>query len=459
MKKIVLGISGGISFLIFLILLFATSYLGQSQPTQTAASRWSSKKNASQVSCFFSVGSGITEDQIIDFEHTVDSALTDASVVQESVNPGARLWADAYSADGSVTISSDKGNMTADAIGIGGDFFLFHPVKLLYGSYFSGNDLMQDYCVIDEDAAWQLFGSNNVAGMTVYIGGIPHIVTGVVERQSGYLAEAAGLDSTLVYVSYQTLSELGQNNGINHYEIVMPNPVTGFAANYIKEGLGSNEKETEVVENTTRYSLVSRLKLLTQFGTRSMNGKAIIYPYWENIARSYEDILAIMTLFGILFLAYPVGLGLVFFCIWWKHKGWTMRDLRLKLVDKAERWVERRREQRKKKKGETDGDGDLEEIEFEDSDFWTEPERKHFKKRRLRSESEEEKPESRNRKAALKQEKEDRKAALKQEKKERKEALKVEKEDHKAALKQEKENRKAALKQEKEDRKAAEKQE
>lgn len=179
MKKIVLGISGGISFLIFLILLFTTSYLGQSQPTQTAASRWSSKKNASQVSCFFSVGSGITEDQIIDFEHTVDSALTDASVVQESVNPGARLWADAYSADGSVTISSDKGNMTADAIGIGGDFFLFHPVKLLYGSYFSGNDLMQDYCVIDEDAAWQLFGSNNVAGMTVYIGGIPHIVTGV----------------------------------------------------------------------------------------------------------------------------------------------------------------------------------------------------------------------------------------------------------------------------------------
>ncbi len=378
MKKIVLGISGGISFLIFLILLFTTNYLGHSQLSQTVADRWSSKKNASQVSCFFSVGSGITEDEIIDFEHTVDSALVDASVVQESENPGARLWADAYSADGTVSISTDKASILADAIGIGGDFFLFHPVKLLNGAYFSGNDLMQDYCVIDEDAAWQLFGSNDVAGMMVYIGGVPHIVTGVVERPAGRLAEAAGLDSTLVYVSYQTLNELGISHGINHYEIVMPNPVTGFAVNYIRERFGTEEKEaeTEIVENTTRYSLLSRLKLLTQFGVRSMNGKAIIYPYWENIARGYEDILALMTLFGIIFLAYPVGLGLVFFCIWWKHKGWTMRDVRLKVVDKAERWMEKRREKQRKKKKSGSADSDFEYIEFEKSEFDDEPKQK-----------------------------------------------------------------------------------
>lgn len=370
MKKIVLGISGGISFLIFLVLLFVSNGLGSSQLSQTAAERWSSDGKSSQVSCFFSVGSEITEDQLIEFEHTVDSALIDASVVQESVNPGARLWADAYSADGQITLSNDKTSLTADAIGIGGDFFLFHPVTLLNGAYFSGNDLMQDYCVIDEDAAWQLFGSNDVAGMTVYIGGVPHIVTGVVRRPSGRLAEAAGLDSTLVYVSYQTLTELGTSHGINHYEIVMPNPVTGFAYNYIKEKLGSDEKEVEVVENTSRYSILSRLQLLGQFGTRSMNGKAIIYPYWENIARGYADILALMTLFGILFLLYPVGLGLVFFCIWWKHKGWTMRDVWHRIQDFAERRVERHREKRKdgkkKKKRKKAGGDDQDMFEGED---------------------------------------------------------------------------------------------
>jgi len=349
MKKIVLGISGGISLLIFLILLFITNHMGSSQLSQQAASRWSSEGDAAQVSCFFSVGSNVTEDNIIEFEHSIDRALSDASVVQESENPGARLWADAYSADGSVTLSTDKTTLTADAIGIGGDFFLFHPMTLLYGSYFSGNDLMQDYCILDEDAAWQLFGSSDVAGMTVNIGGTAHMIAGVVHREEGRLAEAAGLDSTLVYVSYQTLTELGRSNGINHYEIVMPNPVSEFAVKFIRENLGSDEKNTEVLENTTRYSLLSRLKLLTQFGTRAMNGKAIIYPFWENIARGYEDILAVLTLFELIFLAYPAVLALVFFCIWWKHKGWTLRDVRLWIMDKAERGMEKLRARRGRK--------------------------------------------------------------------------------------------------------------
>lgn len=354
MKKIVLGISGGVSFLLFLILLFVTNHLSKAQDSQTMAGRWSEKKDVAQVSCFFSVNAGITEDRIIEFEHSIDSALINASVVQESENPGARLWADAYSADGKITLSSDKSFLDADAIGIGGDFFLFHPLKLLSGSYFSGNDLMQDYCIIDQDAAWQLFGSNNVAGMTVNIGGVTHIVAGVVERPEGRLVEAAGLDSTLVYVSYQTLKELGRCNGINHYEIVMPDPVTGFAENLIREKLGTSEKETEVVENTSRYSFLSRLKLIPGFGTRSMNGKAIIYPYWENVARGYEDILAVITLFQMLFLLYAVVLALVFFGIWWKHKGWTLRDVWLYVKDKAERAGEKLRAKRLAKKGNYD---------------------------------------------------------------------------------------------------------
>lgn len=356
MKKLVLKISGGVSFLFFLILLFVANHLGGTQDSQTMAERWSEKKDVAQISCFFSVNAGITEDRILEFEHSIGPALTDAAVVQESENPGARLWADAYSADGKIMLSSDRSSLEADAIGIGGDFFLFHPLKLLSGSYFSGNDLMQDYCIIDQDAAWQLFGSNNVAGMTVSIGGIPHVITGVVERPEGRLEEAAGLDSTLVYVSYQTLSELGNCNGINHYEIVMPDPVTGFAENFVREKLGTSEKETEVLENTSRYSFLSRLKLIPAFGTRSMNGRAIIYPYWENIARGYEDILTVVTLFELLFLLYAVVLALVFFGIWWKHKGWTLKDKWLYLKDKAERLVEKLREKRLAEKGKTAGE-------------------------------------------------------------------------------------------------------
>lgn len=343
MKKVLLSISGAISFILFPILLAVSNHLGNAQTAQQMASRWSGKKDVARVSCFFSANANMTIDTIEEFEHSLEGALQEASITSESENPSARLWADAYSADGRISISSDRTTVEADAIGIGGDFFLFHPMRLLYGGYFSGNDVNHDYCVIDEDAAWQLFGSKDVAGMTVYIGKEPHIVTGVIKRPDGKMEDAAGLDSTLVYVSYQTLDRLGKNNGLNHYEIVMPNPVRGFALNLVRENMGMEEKEVEILENSTRYSLLNRLRTAAAYGTRSMNGKAIIYPYWENIARGYEDIIAVLTVFALIFVLYPTIILLVIFIKWWKHKGWTMKDVWYRVKDKWERFWEKRR--------------------------------------------------------------------------------------------------------------------
>lgn len=350
MKRLCLSISAAVSMLIFVVLLCITNHMGKAQMSQSMAERWSKEGDVAQISCFFSVGAYVSEDGIVEFEHSIDGALQEASISQESENPSARLWIDAYSADGRVNIASDKTSIQAAAIGIGGDFFQFHPQQLLTGSYFSGNDLMKDYCVIDEDAAWQLFGSNDVAGQIVYIGGVPHIVTGVIERPQGRLDKAAGLDGTVVYVSYQTLSELGINYGINHYEIVMPNPVKNFAFSHVKENIGVDEKNMEILENTSRYSLLSRFKTVAAFGTRSMNGKAIIYPYWENIARGYEDIIALLTAVMLPFLLYPTLLVLIIFIKWWRHKGWTLKDVWNKGKDKWERFLERQRERRRMKK-------------------------------------------------------------------------------------------------------------
>lgn len=364
-RQIKLGASAGISVIIFLILTGVIALLAGRQAEQRVGRRWDSEGGAAQVSVFFSSNAGITQDSIESFEHTLDNALKEASIEQESPNPGARLWADAYSADGTVTLSTDKSRIEADAIGIGGDFFLFHQLRLLNGSYFSGNDLMKDYVILDEDAAWQLFGSNDVAGMNVDIGGRPHMVIGVVQRPTGRLYEAAGLDSTRAYVSYETLKSYGQCSGINHFEIVMPNPVREYAVNYVREQLGSPEKEVEVLENSTRYGIGRRLRLLLDFGTRSMNGKAIIYPYWENVARGYEDILALLTLFQMIFVIYPSVLALVWIVIRWKNKTWTARTVLAAVQDKLQRAGDRHRERRRARKtGEEkswldDGPGDM----------------------------------------------------------------------------------------------------
>ncbi len=341
-KLIWLVVPAVICMVLAIVLSAVMHHMINSLTEQQMAARWSKDGGSAHVSCFFSQNAGMTEESLEEFEHTLDSYLTENSIEVPAEHPGARLWADAYSADGKISLSSDKVSIEADAVGIGGDFFLFHPQKLLYGNYFSGNDINQDYCVIDQDAAWQLFGSNNVAGMTVYISDIPYIVQGVVERPKGRLVEAAGLDSTRVYVSYSTLEQYGTVHGIDQYEIIIANPVRNFGYNYVKEKLGKDERETEVIENSSRFSLLNRLRLLLKFGTRSMNGRAIIYPYWENLARGYEDLTGVMTLLIFLLWIYPVVLAVALFVIFWRGKGWTMHDVWVKIKDKLERYSERR---------------------------------------------------------------------------------------------------------------------
>ncbi len=316
------------SICLVLAMLFGLVVRGLSRDLldQQMAQRWSPDGGVSQISCYFSDNLDMKPETIIGFTRNLDASLQSESITNDSENPGARLWADCYSANGQITLTGKKNSITVDALGIGGDFFLFHPYPLLSGSYFSGNDLMQDYCVIDEIAAWQLFGSNDVAGQMITISGIPHMIAGVISRPEGKLYEAAGLNGSLAYVSYDTLAKYGRSNGINHYEIVMPNPVSGYALTKVTEGFGNQAEEVEIIENTTRFSFVKNVQMITRFGTRSMNGKAIIYPFWENVARGYEDIIALLTLFLLLSLLYPAGLLLVSLILWWRRRTWTWRD-------------------------------------------------------------------------------------------------------------------------------------
>ncbi len=296
---------------------------------QNVSTRWSDEKNVAQVSCFFTEGTEINKDTIMTFEHTLDNVLLESSITAE--NEKANLWVDAYSSQGTITLNNGKSSLETDAVGIGGDFFMFHPVQLLKGAYFSGNDLMTDKIIIDEDAAWRLFGSNDVIGMEVTIDGIPHYINGVIKRDEGRINEAAGLDTTLVYVSCETLEQYGKSEGINCYEIVMPNPVSGFAYEKIKEKFALDENQMWVVENSTRYGIKSLFTVFAEFGTRSMNAHAIKYPYWENIARGWEDIFAVVLILQVISLLIPAIILIVTLVILWKRKRWTWKDVILVL--------------------------------------------------------------------------------------------------------------------------------
>ena len=160
----------------------------------------------------------------------------------------------------------------------------------------------------------------------VDINGKPHMIVGVIARPKGKMEEAAGLVSSVVYVSYETLLETNPDAKMNHFEIVMPNPVENFAIMKVRELLNPNEQEVEVIENSQRYKLFSCIKRIKDFTTRSMNSRAIIYPYWENIARGYEDILTIIAFFAVILLIYPVIGTIIWLYRKWKYRNWKPKE-------------------------------------------------------------------------------------------------------------------------------------
>lgn len=273
-------------------------HLGRnSLPDQLMANRWSDKKDVAQISCFYSKEACVTESSIEEMRYLLSKKLQELAI--EPNAEGARLYIDAYSAQGTISIKSDKKSIQATAIGIGGDYFMFHPVELVGGMYFTGNDVMQDSILLDEEAAWQLFGANDIAGKTVTIGGMPYRVAGVYAREQGDLETLAGSKDTTVYVSFGTLNRMNASN-ITCYEVVMPNPVDGFAMDRMLEINLSSEETVKMVENSKRFTYISLYTVWKERASRTMKTDDIVLPFWENIARYQEGRLMEIALWQVL---------------------------------------------------------------------------------------------------------------------------------------------------------------
>lgn len=335
-KQIVLSLITVISFLFFAILTIWSDGKVKGLTDQQAAARWDEDGGSAQVSCFMAEHVEIDEFKIMSFEKQLEQSLMEVLPAEDKIlQNGRRLFIDAYASLGKITVKSEKSQLEdVNAVGIGGDFFQFHPLQLLSGRYFSGSDLMKDAVVLDQDAAWQLFGSSDIEGKTVMIGEVPHYVAGVIKRPEGKFAENAGLDKTIVFVSNETLESYGVSEGISVYEVTAPNPVKNFVYNCVKEKLGIQEGDMVVVENSSRYKAESLIPVILEFGSRSMQNAAVKFPYWENIGRGWEDVKALILLFQFVFLLVPAVIIAAFLWNKWKNRNFTWRDI-VNLIVKA----------------------------------------------------------------------------------------------------------------------------
>lgn len=266
-----------------------------------AAKRWRGENEMrfAQLACFMPEDTAKTEDDIFSFHRTLDQKLVDASLEAQE---GKSLYAYAYSGSAGLTVSGDHGKADVKAIGVGGNFFLFHPLQLRSGSYISGTDLMQDRVVLDEALAWQLFGGYDVAGMTVTIQEKPFYVAGVVRRENDFATKDAYLDGPGMFMSYSAFQSLTET-GITCYELTMPDTISGFAKGIVEENFPVGNGD--IVENSRRYSFENLWTVVGDYGQRSMRNNGVIYPYWENAVRLTEDYLALLLVLMLLFGVMP----------------------------------------------------------------------------------------------------------------------------------------------------------
>ena len=112
-----------------------------------------------------------------------------------------------------------------------------------------------------------------------------------------------------LYMSCDAYVLLNEDAGATCYELVLAEPVRGFALGFVQEKFPIGQGV--IVENSGRFAFGRVLSLIGDFGTRSMQNQGVIFPYWENAARAVEDWCALLLLLGLLFAALPVVVAVV----------------------------------------------------------------------------------------------------------------------------------------------------
>ena len=423
-------------FCLFLLLVAAGLHLFRMLKVldfedQREAARWGSDISCAQASAFLPAENALKQDDVLELEYKINTALAQDSIKLTNESPGARLWQDCYSGVGNMTLKAGRKTVEVEAVGTGGAFFTFHPLRLSACSYYSSDSLMKDEILLDEETAWKLFGAFDVQGRTVQVQDLHLRIAGVYKKEEGKLYDKAGLADYLVFVQYKTLlqtsgsgSESGSGNTgqglksrldrmfpttataaeeddgsdeakeesgasaagsetetgtaggaavtesadnkadgtsdgtgngdsgdssgkssqketqdmenvgtsntafkdtgkITIYEIVMPNPVEGYAAAALSSALGEDSGAV-VVDNTNRFGERHLLVDLRDFALLGMRTQPVRYPYWENAAMGWETIFAALFLLECVLILFTVIIFVIMVIHWYRNKEWTV---------------------------------------------------------------------------------------------------------------------------------------
>lgn len=269
-------------------------------PGADAAARWQAEDSPhpfTKLSVYFDSSSCIDLNTVYLRRMNIGRALEENAV---AVPEGASGYIDAFSGETALSVTTERATIRVEATACGGDFFFFHPFELIHGDYFSEEDLTAHSVILDEYAAWQLFGATEVSGMDVTIGGQPFRVAGVCKKPDDPLGSTTWGETPRIFVNYIGLRMTNGFDRASAYEIVMPNPIGDFAIGILRNQFSVSDKSTNAViyEDSTRFSFETLAKASPDFFLRSIRSDRILPPFWENNARVTETKATVIAFFG-----------------------------------------------------------------------------------------------------------------------------------------------------------------
>ncbi len=256
-----------------------------------------SETNYTQFAVYLGEDAFLTPDSIMGVKNELENAMVKASFEPQ----------DKYllCGSGEKDVILDREGIYLDAVATVyfGDYFGLHPQIPQSGGYVDESAASTDFCVIDDIAAWRLFGSVDVCGMELNVNEKSYVINAVIRAEREEYAEFYG-DKPRIYIMYSSAAVRDEQVMFTSLEAVLPDLYDGFAKNMLSETVIGFSDEVQVI--TKRFSLLrllDNLKEIIKLGVK--NGEK--YPYYENISCVMETKCALLLFFeGIFFLTAAV---------------------------------------------------------------------------------------------------------------------------------------------------------
>lgn len=333
-------IINGVLLLTFGILFSVISSLGNKYSSDSAKKAWDgSKYTYSQVSLYLSPSNGLDELGVYSLRQAIEKKLDESSVLDAEDNPDGRIWIDSASGEAPLTLSGKMGSCEVTATGTLGDYFIFHPEEIMYGSYYTTEDINYDRVVLDKYASWQLFGSMDTVGMPIDAGSKVFYVAAVVDAPDDGRDKTAYGKNPRIYMPSRSLKELCPDLTLTAYEVCMPNIVKDYAATVMTEVNPAPEQYSAVVDQSGRFDLIKLFKGFGKIPESVMISTNLSYPWFENRTRSAEIIAKILAGPAVYLLIIPAISSVYGLFMLAKLAGKGMRTVKQKADEKYQKKI------------------------------------------------------------------------------------------------------------------------